>query len=264
MELIYDGVDQDTGTIKMPQSNKAEAQAKVWEESQGTKTEPVEEPITREAVSGKPDDAEPDALPDRALVAGDLAAFMRSRAIEEENPVVVQAKRIEEALEKIQTPAPEPVAFEDQVIAKLGALEQRELEREQKAEQARIQSEYDAKMDSYREQIVSNIKSREKDFPALIALGREDYVVSEVLAAIEAEKELSEVDVASDIEKGLWEIFNKMKALDGKPSKDKPKLSATQKQTAPPVRPEDTFGLHANPGKKAQQEALWAEIMSRA
>ena len=237
---------------------RAEA-AKIWE-AQVQKTEKAE-PIKKEEVSGTAPDEPPKTLPDRALVAKDLSEFIKSKK-PVEDPVVQQAKRLEEALNQIQASPEPPPSFEDAVMQKLAVLEERETLREQREAEAQAKADYDAQMEQYRTKIVSNIKARETDYPALLALGREESVVEQLLAALDAGKDISEDDVASDIEKGLWTIYEKMASLSDKPSKEKPKLSTQPKQTQPTPSKSDDFDLHVAPGKKAAQAALWDRIVN--
>lgn len=245
--------------IVLPHKDAA-LQEKAWEAAKTTKTD---EPITTEDIAGKEVSEKPASLPDRALVAPELKKFLAQSHSQEENPVVVQAQKIEQALHQIQQPTPEPLSFEDQVVAKLDALEQREVARQQKEAQANAQAEYDSKMAAFREGIKNNITSRETDFPAIIALGKTDDVVSELIEAMDGDPNISEEDLVSEIEQGLWGIYSTLDKAR-KPSKDTPKPSA--KPDSPPLAlpvpqpTQDDFNIHTYSNKKAAQEALWNKI----
>jgi hypothetical protein len=258
---------QPTSTLKINRSDKRAEQAKVWEATV-SKTEDNDAPITKKDVSGKDPDAPSDVLPDRALVAPSLREFLKAKAPVITNPIVEQADRLEQALTAIQTPAPEPMSFEDTILSKIEGLEQGMQERAQKEADDKAKAEYDNEINTFRTRIVKSIQDRKEDFPALIALGREEAVVNELLAAAERDEELSEVDVASEIEKGLWTMYENMSPLSDTKSKDKTKPSAKQTTTSPtkddipdpPVKVDD-FALHTAQGKKAAQEALWNNII---
>jgi len=266
INLIYDDeAKPDTAAVPpdalhLPKDNR-EAAAAAWEAS---KTKPTAEPITEEDVSGKEADVKEKALPDRALVAPELKKFLDSRKAQEENPVVVQAQKIEQALQQIQQPATEPLTAEELILAKIEAMEQRELERTQREAEANAQAEYEKGMNDYRERITKNIEDQPEKYPAILALGRTEAVVNELLAALENDEETSEEEIASNIESGLWEVYNLMNAAK-KPSQASTKPSI--KTEAPPTqeatsRPSDDFGIHKYSNKKAQQEALWKKHMS--
>lgn len=245
--------------IVLPHKDKT-LREKAWEAAKTTKTS---EPITTEDISGKPDIETPTQEPAPVLVAPELKKFLEARKSPDVNPVVEQAQKIEQALQQIQQPTPEPLTFEEQVVSKLDALEQRELQRQQKEAEANAQAEYDRQMAVYREGIKTNIASREKDFPAIIALGRTEAVVDELIAAIDSGLDVSEEDLASEIEQGLWQIYSTLDKAR-KPSKEtttpsaKPDTSPSASQIKEPTQ--DDFNIHKYSNKKAAQEALWNRI----
>ena len=247
-------------TLHLPKDNK-EAKAAAWEAS---KTKPTEEPITEEDVSGKEAVVKVKALPDRALVAPELKKFLASRKEQEVNPVVVQAQKIEQALQQIQQPATEPLTAEELILQKIEAMEQRELERNQREAEANAQAAYEKEINEYRERITKSIEDQPEKYPAILALERTEAVVNELLAALQNDEDTSEEEIASNIESGLWEVYNLMNAAK-KPSQasDKPSTKTEPSPTleAAPQTGDD-FGIHKYSNKKAQQEALWKKHMS--
>ena len=247
-----------TSKITIDRSDKRAEQAKVWEASQ-TKTEAATAPITKKDVAGEASDDEVAPLPDRALVAPDLGEFLRSKAPAITNPIQEQAERLEQALNQIQTPEPAPMSFEDAIMAKIEGLETGLLQRDQKQAEEKAQREYDTKINTFRTKIVENIRSAKESYPAIISLGREDAVATELVAALERGEDVSEDDIASEIEKGLWTMYESMTPLSGKPSKEKTKPSAKPTTPAPANEPE--FNLNSYRDKRAAQAALWNKVV---
>ena len=266
-KLVYDDEPsqaQDAGVIDMPKHDDKEAQAALWDAVVTGGGESEESaPITREEVSGKPPDSEPEALPDRALVSKDLSEFLKSRKPEIVNPVIEQATRIEAALEQIQTPEPVQLSFEETLLQKIESLEQRGLERDQREADREAQAEYEQQISDFRSRITTSIEDRKEDFPAIVALGRTQMIADHLFTALDNDEEVSEVDIASKMEEALWAEYNKMKALETN-SKDKPKPSTKPTPTSDVVSKavNDEFELHTSQNKKDQQEALWARIVN--
>lgn len=269
LEITYEDDNKSTPNdgpreeITLPHKDTS-AKEKAWE---AAKTPKTEAPITREDITEGAPKEKSAALPDRALVAPELKKFLAERAEPEENPVVVQAQRIEQALNQIQQPAGDPPTFEEQMLAKLEALEQRELERQQREAEANAQAEYTRKMDEFKTSIVSNIEARKEDFPAIVALGKTEAVAAQLIEAMENGAGVeSEEDLIKDIEQGFWEIYSRLETAR-KPSKATTKPS-TQPETQAGSRlqtqhTQDDFDIHQYSNKKQAQEALWEKIKER-
>ncbi len=154
-QAVHDG-PAPKETITLPHKDISK-QEKAWESS---KTDRTDEPITTQDVAGTASVGKPTPLPDRALVVPELKKFLAERKPPEENPIVAQAQKIEQALHQIQQPAQPIATFEEQMMAKMEALEQRDYERQQREAEVNSQAEYDRKMADFKSNIVSNIESR--------------------------------------------------------------------------------------------------------
>lgn len=190
-------------------SDLREMREKLWQKM--TKTQ-QEEPIKEEEVAKQEDPAAPKKLPDRALVAKDLANFLRSQQQKTPNPLEQEAAQLRNMLEKMNKPK-EELSFEQQVAYKLEAIERRLVEDKLEQERAKAQERYEKELNSYAERTSEYIRSRKNDYPGIVALGREEFVFNELFSLAEQGQELSEDDVASQLEKGLRADYEILKSI---------------------------------------------------
>lgn len=221
----------------------------------------VDEPITTEDVAGTKKD-EPEALPDRALVAPELANFIKTNVPAEPSVLEKEISEIKTVLSELRQPAtPAEVTTEERLLQKLEALESRESLRVQELEQKAAEEAYEAQVRTLREGVVENVRASKEKFPGLVALKKEDMVFPELVDRLQKGENVSEDDIASKIEadlKTLWESLNDV--YGQKPSQDKPPSQApTQTLTPELTASDEPFDLEEaiKKNKKEAAKAVW-------
>lgn len=211
------------------------------------------EVLTTEDVAGtKPAPAE--AKGDRELVAPSIREFIRAQATPAE-PVGLEkeVRDLRAALDSLATTgaAPAELSESQQVLAKLAELEQRESARLTADQEAAAEEAYNQRMRGFREGVVANVTDTER-FPGLVALEQQETVVNALLQRTEEGVETSEVEIASEVESGLREVYETLAKVYGTPapSEDQP----------PASEPKQTL----TPGLSTTLEAADVEKMSRA
>lgn len=190
--------------------------------------------LTTEDVAGeKP--AAPDAKGDRELVAPSIREFIRSQA-EPPKPegLELEIQELRGALDSLanQGQTNKELSVEQQMLAKLEALETRESERLAADATAREEEEYNQRVRTMREGVIENISADE--FPGLVALEQQEVVFNALVERLQAGTDTSEVEVASEVEDGLrtvYETLHKVYAATT-PSKDQP-VSEPKKTLTP-------------------------------
>jgi hypothetical protein len=240
-------------------ANLEQAKTKLWDKI--SKTETVAKPIEEEDIAEEPEEDAPVALPDRTLVAKNMAEFLRAKR-EAPNPLAEQAERIEAAINKLQKPK-ENLSFEQLVAHKLETIEKRMERRELEEAQRREQETYEKQMTDYSKQVSDYLTSKKEDYPGIVALGRTDAVFNQLYSFIEAGQDVSEADVARAMEDQLRVDFNKLKSVYDAPSKAAPqgsKQKPTNNKT--PLR-DDEIRLERFSSVKDAQAALWNKVAVR-
>lgn len=144
------------------------------------------------------------------------------------------------ALDGLAAPATQQEeSTENQMLAKLEALEARFVERDAADAKAAEEEAYNNRVRTLREGMEANLKAKEKDYPGLVALGQFDTVFNEYASREQAflenrgAPEPSDDEVASEVESGLREVYNTLHKVYGTPSKDSTPVSE-RKQTLTP------------------------------
>jgi len=232
--------------------------AEVWEATV--------EPITTEDVAGKKAEPAEEVLPDRALVAPELANFIKSNVPKEPSALEVEIREIKNVLSELRQPAtPQEVSREEVLLQKLEALEAREAQRAQAAEEQAAEEAYEAQVRTLREGVIENIRASKDKFPGLVALGQEEIVFTTLVDRLQKGENVSEEDVASKIEADLKILRDKLNEAypDQKPSQDLTPSKAPSKTLTPDLSAGDEpFDLEEAIGKnkKDAARALWERL----
>lgn len=226
----------------------AETVEDVWKRTAEAET------ITTEDVAGTKPATEADPA-DRELVAPSIREFIRQNA-EPAEPTVLE-KEISElrgALDALRQPAAAETPIEQQMLSKLEALEQREAERVQKDTEAREEEAYNARVRAMKDGVVENIRARKQDYPGLLALEQEETAFNALVGRLQEGEDTSEDDVASEIETGLKEVYEKLHKVYG-PSEETT-TSERKTLTNNLAGTDEPIDL-SNMDKAAAMRALW-------
>ena len=201
------------GALKFtPDTSVSDQQAQLWERITSP-TEP-EAAITPEAVEGAVE-ADPAAKSDRDLVAPHLAALLNPQA-PEEAPVVDQGEQPELTPEQL-------------ILQKLEAIEARE----QRQRELEAQAQREAEIVAARTNMLANVEAEKDSLPGFYKLEQQDTLVQLVAAAAQSGQEVSEIDLAREIEakaRETWEKLNEVYA-NSTPSKEPAPAPATPEPT---------------------------------
>ena len=187
--------------------------------------------LSKEDVAGE--SPEPKRAPDRKLVAPSIREFLRTQEPEAPSALEREIADLRAALDGLAEPASQQeLSFEQQMLTKLEALESRFAQQEAADREAREVEEYNNRVRAFREGVIENIKSRESDFPALIALGQEETVFNALVQRTQEGVETSEDEIASEVESGLREVYDKLKAVfESTDSSEDPSTGSEPKTT---------------------------------
>jgi hypothetical protein len=218
----------------------------------------VDEPgptLSAEDVAGaKP--AEADAKPDRELVAPSIREFLRAQTPTPEKAPSALEKEIatlREAMDGLAGKSTEPgLSTEERTLAKLEALEARDLARTQADDDAAAEAEYNQTVATMRAGVIENITAQAKDFPGLIALEQQETVFNALVSRSQEGLETSEDEIASEVEDGLRTVYEKLHAVYGSATPSEAKSADSE--------PKVTL----NPALSSTTEAADTEKMSRS
>ena len=225
---------QATDTIPNPaasrQSAREAAAAASVEEIQD-----VEAPVlTTEDVAGKKPAAS-DAKSDRELVAPSIREFIRAQQpAPKPEGLELEIQELRGALDGLakQGASQQELSVEQQMLAKLEALESRETQRLQADQEARAEEEYNQRVRSMREGVIENISAEE--FPGLVALEQQEVVFNALVERLQEGTDTSEVEVASEVEGGLREVYETLHKVYGSTAPSKDQSDSDPKQTLVP------------------------------
>lgn len=243
-----------------PVAEEPPTQEQVWERT-------VAKPISKEEVRGdRPE--EPETLPDRALVAPELAKALEASRTPEPDPIQERLDRLESLLSK-ETNA-EPLPREERLLQELEALKEQQQEALARQQQAEAEKEYNKKMDVLREGVISNIRSDREKFPGLVALGQEEFVFNTLVQKLQAGEQVSEDDIASEAEAQFKAVYEKLTKAYGEPTQsEEPTPSEAKPETTtlhPSLSAEDSpFDLESaiRQDKKKAAHELWERLQNR-
>jgi hypothetical protein len=189
--------------------------------------------LTTEDVAGeKP--APEGAKGDRELVAPSIREFIRAQqAPAKPEGLELEIQELRGALDGLaaQGAGNKELTVEQQMLAKLEALETRETTRLKADEEARQEEEYNQRVRTMREGVIENISAEE--FPGLVALEQQEVVFNALVERLQEGTDTSEVEVASEVEDGLRTVYETLHKVYGSaaPSKDQPASEAKQTLT---------------------------------
>lgn len=231
-------------TLGQSASTTAAEQAALWERLASPPEE--SEAITAEAVVGTtaegPSAAE---TSDRDLVAPQLRELLQPK---------------EEPAQEQQVAEQEALTGEQLILKKLEALEAERI----KAQEEKAQAELDAMFVAKRDAMLANVEAEKESLPGFFALEQQDTLVHLVVNAKEGE-EVSEIDVAREIEAKARETYEKLHAIYGEtqskepqeaPAKPEPTISNQLVSSAEPL---DISGM----SPKDAQAAIWERLKNR-
>ena len=214
--------------------------------------------LTTEDVAGdKP--AAPDAKSDRQLVAPSIREFIRAQKGEAKpEGLELEIQELRGALNSLATQGEgkKELSVEQQMLAKLNALEERETSRLQEDATARAEEEYNNRVRSMREGVIENITA--EDYPGLVALEQQEVVFNALVERLQEGQDTSEVEVASEVEEGLRTVYDTLHKVFGSaaPSKDQPAGEAKQTLTPALSGTEETPDLEKM-SVADRKEYLW-------
>jgi len=224
--------------------------------------------ITKEDVKGedpKAADAEQEeVLPDRALIAPELAQFLKEQEEPAPNPLEERLARIEQALtasEEAEAEGPQGLEGKlELLLQRIEAAEAREAERVE-------QEAHDARMRAYREGIMEKVRRESDKFPGLVKLGYEENVYQTLVNELKAGRVASEDEIASKAEAELRTLYTTLKEVY-EPTATTSKVP--QKQSKPKSQPKtltqnlssadttaDIGELIAKHGPQVAAEIVW-------
>lgn len=222
------------------------------------------------AEASAPEEISPEALNEkpaatRESVAPSIREFIRAQTAPEPGPTSALEAEIAElrgALNSIAQngQAPETTTPEQDVLAKLQALENREAERQEQDAEARSTEEFNQRVAGLRAGALENINARAQDFPGLIALDQQETVINAVFQRSEEGQETSEDEVASEVEDGLREVYQKLHAVYGSaPSEAPAPVSERPKTLTPAAAGTDEEPDVSNMSRREKIDYLWSK-----
>jgi hypothetical protein len=247
-------------TEEVNEEAKPETQEAMWERTMQTSA-----PITKEELRGE-ENAKEDSpvLPDRALVAPEIAEYFQTHKETAPDQTAAAVAKLQTRLEELAAPPPEEPSEMQAVLDKLAALESRELDRQQKADEDQEQADEDARLLTQREGIVGNIRAEPEKFAGLLALSLEDSVYNTV---VQEKGARSEYDVASKAEEEVWDLYEKLHAIKTKDATSEPEKSSETPKPITTLTPDLTaddepwsLAKAMEKGSKQAQAELWERV----
>lgn len=250
--------------------SRIEAQEAAAAASQEDFTPPVVDTpgpaLTKEDVAGKT--AEAEGSPDRELVAPSIREFLRAQ--QEPTPPSGLEKEVADlrgALDGLANRGQQEEALttEQTILAKLEALESRDVEAREANEAARAEEEYNNRVRAMREGVIANVDARKEDFPGLIALEQQEVVFNALVSRSQEGLETSEDEIASEVEEGLRTVYNTLHAVYGSatPSEDSKPSSERKVTLTPGLAGADEAADVENMSRSERIEYLWAKTQKQ-
>lgn len=211
---------------------------------QADQTESAPAALTSDDVAGKPSERP-------KTYASEIKELARTK--EEPTPTGLEREiaDLRTALDGLAEPQTEQeLSFEQKMLAKLESLENRFITLDQEDAKAREEEEYNNRVRTLREGVIENLRAEKEKFPGLIALGQEETVFNNVFLRAQEGLDTSEVEVASEVEDGLKEVYKTLHAVYG---------SATSSEDQPGSEPKQTL----TPGLSASGEVPDTTKMSK-
>ena len=246
--------EESTETTEVvAEPTKAERIEQAWAASQSEAA--PDETITAEKLDEKPTE--------RVSTAPSIREFIKAQKGEAPGPTSALETEISElraALDHLRQGGVEekPQTREEAVLAKLEALEAREAQRVDADKEAREEEEFNQRVAALREGAIENINARAEDYPGLVALEQQETVVNALFQRLEEGTETSEDEIASEVEDGLKEVYEKLHKVYGSVSKDPAPVSERPKTLNPSLVGADAPVDMSKMTRKERIDAIWA------
>ena len=254
---MTEATETTTEEVNEPQ----ESVEQVWERTMQT-----QEPITKEDLRGEAAEEKEEVLPDRALVAPEIVQFLKEKEQPTQDPALAEVQALRDRLEELARPKEEDPSELQQLLAKVDMLEQRDRERMEEAQRREAEEAREARLRTFREGVVGNIRAQEGQYPALIALSLEGNVFDTFFTDQQQTqpKFSDEYEVASQAEKELWDMYDALHEIKAKTTSKEPepsKAPVTQTLT-PNLTAQDEPELSVDEliqkfGKQKAMEMTW-------
>lgn len=245
-------MSEETTEEVTAEPTRSEQIEQAWSAAQ---SEAPDETITAEKLDEKP--------AERTLVAPSIREFIKAQKGEAPGPTSALETEISElraALDSLRQGGTEekPLTREEAVLAKLEALEAREAERADADKEASEEEEFNQRIAALREGAVENINARAEDYPGLVALEQQETVVNALFQRLEEGTETSEDEIASEVEDGLKEVYEKLHKVYGSGSKEPAPASERPKTLNPSLAGADAPVDMSKMSRKERIDAIWA------
>ena len=221
--------------------------------------------LSKEDVRGNDPKPAAPVLPDRALVTGALKDIYKDTA-PKADPIMDKLAALEESMVPRQEPE-YPAVYNE--IQKLRAEIER---RDREAAEAAQAEEREARLRTVREGFVGSIEESE-DFPAIKAAGFAEKVFDQLLAAQQAGEDVSEADLLSETEAGLWGLYEALKQVKTQTTSQEPQASEAPRTQTPTITPSlsaadsprdvESIYEQVRGDRRAAAAELWDNIMNR-
>lgn len=218
-----------------PQPSRAQLIEQAWTNAQATDAEAqAQEPAAEEV---KPEDFNEKPAEAKSVAPG-IREFIRSQRPAEPDPETTalreQVSELTAALNELRGQGQAPKSAEDLLLEKMERLEAESAERAQREQEEAAQAQYDERLSGLRAGAMENINARKDNYPGLMALGQQETVVNALFQRLDEGVETSEDEVASEVESGLREVYEKLHAVYGKPLSEEPVRPSESQQTLNP------------------------------
>ena len=217
--------------------SRAEAVEAAW-----AKANPAPEPEAAEAapVEGAPAvTAENlEEKPERQSVAGSIREFIRAQAkpaAPEPTGLEREVQELRAALDAIAGRAQPELSKEDVLLQKFDELQAQQAAQLEADKAAKEQEAFQQQVAALRAGALENINAvAETDYPGLAALEQQETVVNALFQRLEEGVETSEDEIASEVESGLREVYQKLHAVYGGSQPSEAPAASERQQTLQP------------------------------
>jgi len=212
-----------------------------------SRAEQVEAAWTKANEEGAAEKAEPEVTaksleekPERQSVSGSIREFIRSHQPKVAEPTGLEAEvqQLRAALDQIASRGKEEpqLSKEEVLLQKFEELQAQQAEQLAREQEAKQQEAFEQQVAALRAGALENINAvAETEYPGLAALEQQETVVNALFQRLEEGVETSEDEIASEVENGLREIYQKLHAVykDSIPS-EAPKAAGERQMTLSP------------------------------
>lgn len=174
---------------------------------------------------------------ERKSVAGSIREFIRAQAkpaAPEPTGLEREVQELRAALDSIAGRArPEP-SKEELLLSKFEELQNQQAETLAAQREAEEQEAFEREVNGLRAAALENINAAKDNYPGLTALEQQDTVVNALFQRLEEGVETSEDEIASEVEDGLREVYQKLHAVYGSTPSEAPAAKSERQVTLSP------------------------------